>query len=290
MRAQALVLGHVDRHRGKIIQEGGAAQGAAAHTQSCLASSRTPICRSSIRVRKTNAGILHQLPEIHPASAVIEGIPRSKVYSTSTSFISADGRIFFSQMAKASFSRRWFSSTVFLSSSVAALSTRHKGRLQSSSTSWLGVASDRTPPLGRFPQSHSCPCPLTGSKSYTFPTFLKRTPITSVIFPPLGPGKEQLAASGSQSPAHGGHRSVPLDAGPRAPHIHTRTKSSLPRPFPRANASRPTQASSQKRATSSRIQAPCFHTGGEHFHSPWCKAARKRRATALPLPSAPSRS
>ena len=76
---------------------------------SIFASSRTPICRSSIRARNTLARSFTSSRKSTRPSAVKKKmiLLPSKLHSTLTSFISSLwAAIFFSQMAKASLSRR----------------------------------------------------------------------------------------------------------------------------------------------------------------------------------------
>ena len=75
---------------------------------SILASSRTPICRSSILARNTLARSFTSSRKSTRPSAVKKKmiLLPSKLHSTFTSFISSPwAAIFFSQMPKASFSR-----------------------------------------------------------------------------------------------------------------------------------------------------------------------------------------
>ena len=106
-----------------------------------LASSRTPICRSSIRARKTEARSRTSSRKSTRPSAVKKKmiLAPSKPQLTFTSFISRPwSAIFFSQMSKASLSFRRFRSTVARSASVARRSTGQRGWTTAlSSTSWL---------------------------------------------------------------------------------------------------------------------------------------------------------
>ena len=105
---------------------------------SILASSRTPICRSSMRAWNTPARSFTRARKSTRPSAVKKKriLLPSKLYSTSTSFISSPWAAIFSwQMAKAFFSFSRFFSTVSRSLSVARrIRGRRGGTTASSST------------------------------------------------------------------------------------------------------------------------------------------------------------
>ena len=106
-----------------------------------FASSRTPICRSSIRARNTLARSRTSSRKSTRPSAVKKKmiLLPSKLQLTFTSFISSLwSAIFFSQMSNASLSRRRLYSTVRRSLSVAMRSIPLRGLTMAlSSTSWL---------------------------------------------------------------------------------------------------------------------------------------------------------
>ena len=108
---------------------------------SIFASSRTPICLSSMRLRKVPARSFTSSRKSTRPSAVKKNMVLfpSKLHSTSTSFISSPcSAIFFWQIAKASFSRFLLSAATRRSSSVAMRATGRSGCTTAlSSTGWL---------------------------------------------------------------------------------------------------------------------------------------------------------
>jgi len=113
---------------------------------SILASSLTPICRSSMRLRNTPARSFTRSRKSTLPSAVKKNVVLlpSKLHSTSTSFISRPcSRIFFSQMPKASFSRFLLISATRRSDSVATRTTGRSGCTTVLSSTWW------------FPRQHS---------------------------------------------------------------------------------------------------------------------------------------
>ena len=108
---------------------------------SILASSRTPIWRSSMRLRNTEARSLTSSRKSTRPSEVKKKVILfpSKLHSTSTSFMSRPwSSIFFLQMSKASRSRFLLISATRRSFSVATRTTGRMGGMTfSSGTKWL---------------------------------------------------------------------------------------------------------------------------------------------------------
>ena len=122
---------------------------------SIFASSRTPICRSSMRARKAEARSFTSSRKSTRPSAVKKNriLLPSKLHSTRTSFISSlCWRIFFWHTSKASFSLARLRSSTRRSWSVAMRTMGRKGSTTcSSGTSW-------------FPSAHwaySSPCAVS---------------------------------------------------------------------------------------------------------------------------------
>ena len=104
---------------------------------SSLASSRTPICRSSMRVCRALARSFTRARKSTRPSEVKKKriLLPSKLYSALTSFMSRPcSAIFCWQMAKARFSRSLFFSRVLASSWVAARTTGRRGAVSSISS------------------------------------------------------------------------------------------------------------------------------------------------------------
>ena len=108
---------------------------------SIFASSRTPIWRSSMRLRNTEARSLTSSRKSTRPSDVKKNMVLlpSKLHSTSTSFMSRPcSAIFCLQMENASFSRRWLISSMRRSSFVAMRASERSGcTTVSSGTAWL---------------------------------------------------------------------------------------------------------------------------------------------------------
>ena len=138
---------------------------------SILASSRTPICRSSMRARNTEARSFTSSRKSTRPSAVKKNriLFPSKLHSTRTSFISSlCWRIFFWQMSKASFSRARLWAAVRRSFSVATRTMGRRGWMtQQSSTGWLPMvhwAYSRPWAVSTMTWSPVCTCTSPGSK------------------------------------------------------------------------------------------------------------------------------
>ena len=107
---------------------------------SIRASSRTPICRSSILARKMPARSFTNARKSTRPSEVKKKmiLPPSKLYSTCTSFMSSPWRSTSCwQIRRASFSRPRLSRTCFSSFSVAKRTRGRRGCTTASSSTWV---------------------------------------------------------------------------------------------------------------------------------------------------------